>query len=76
MKAEIYLTAYLSINIAIINLIPIPVFDGGRILLLLIEKIKGGKLNPKVETWLNNIGAILLIILMLYVTLNDIFKLI
>lgn len=71
----IYLTAYLSINIAIINLIPIPVFDGGRILLLLIEKIKGRKLNPKVETYLNNIGAILLIILMLYVTLNDIFRL-
>lgn len=71
----IYLTAYLSINIAIINLIPIPVFDGGRILLLLIEKIKGSKLNPKVETWLNNIGAILLIILMLYVTFNDIFRL-
>jgi regulator of sigma E protease len=71
----IYLTAYLSINIAIINLLPIPVFDGGRILLLLIEKIKGGKINPKIETYLNNIGAILLILLMLYVTLNDIFKL-
>ncbi len=71
----IYLTAYLSINVAIINLIPVPVFDGGRILLLLIEKIKGGKLNPKVEVILNNIGAVLLIVLMLYVTLNDIFKL-
>ena len=49
-------------------------FDGGRILLLLIEKIKGKKLNPKVETTINNIGAILLIALMLYVTLNDILK--
>ncbi len=74
-ESIIYLTAYLSINVAIINLIPVPVFDGGRILLLLIEKIKGGKLNPKIETYLNNIGAVLLIILMLYVTLNDIFKL-
>jgi len=71
----IYLTSYLSINVAIINLIPVPVFDGGRILLLLLEKIKGSKLNPKVETYLNSIGAILLIILMLYVTLNDILKL-
>lgn len=71
----IYLTAYLSINVAIINLIPVPVFDGGRILLLFLEKIKGSKLNPKIETYLNNIGAILLIILMLYVTLNDILKL-
>ena len=74
MESLIYLTAYLSINVAIINFIPIPVFDGGRILLLLIEKIKGKKLNPKVETTINNIGAILLIALMLYVTLNDILK--
>lgn len=71
----IYLIAYLSINVGIINLIPIPVFDGGRILLLLIEKIKGGKLNPKIETILNNVGAVLLILLMIYVTLNDILKL-
>ena len=71
----IELTAYLSINVAIINLIPVPVFDGGRILLLAIEKIIGRKLNPKVETTINMIGAILLIILMLYVTFNDIFRL-
>lgn len=71
----IYLTAYLSINVAVINLIPVPVFDGGRILLLLIEKITKKKVNQKVETMINNLGAILLIILMLYVTLNDIFKL-
>lgn len=71
----IELTAYLSINVAIINLIPVPVFDGGRILLLLIEKIIGRKLNPKVETTINMIGALLLIALMLYVTFNDIFRL-
>lgn len=71
----IYLLAYLSINVAVINLLPVPVFDGGRILLLLIEKMIGRKLNPKVETIINSIGAILLIILMLYVTLNDIIKL-
>ena len=75
LETLVYLTAYLSINVAVINLIPIPVFDGGRILILLIEKILKRKVNPKVETYLNNIGAILLIILMLYVTLNDIFKL-
>ncbi len=71
----IYLIAYLSINVAIINLVPVPVFDGGRILLLCLEKIKGSKLNPKIEVILNNVGALLLILLMLYVTLNDIFKL-
>lgn len=71
----IYLTAYLSLNVAVINFLPIPVFDGGRILLLLIERIKGHKLNPKIENTLNNIGTILLIILVVYVTLNDILKL-
>lgn len=74
LESLIYLTAYLSINVAIINFIPIPVFDGGRILLLLIEKIKGKKLNPKIENTLNNIGTILLLMLMVYVTLNDILK--
>lgn len=70
----IYLTAYLSINVAVINLIPIPVFDGGRILLLVIEKIINKKLNPNVEKYLNLIGFIMLIVLTIYVTLNDIVK--
>lgn len=75
LESLIYLTAYLSVNVGIINLIPVPVFDGGRILLLFIEKIIGRKVNPKVETIINNIGATLLILLTLYVTLNDILKL-
>ena len=75
LESLIYLTAYLSLNVGIINIIPIPVFDGGRLLLLLLEKIKGKKLNPKIETYLNAFGTILLIVLMIYVTFNDIFKL-
>ncbi len=75
LESIIYLTAYLSINVGVINFIPIPVFDGGRILLLCIEKIKGKKLNPKVESYLNTVGTILLILIMIYVTFNDIFKL-
>lgn len=74
LESIIYLTAYLSINVGIINLIPIPVFDGGRVVLSIAEKIKGGKLNPNIEVILNNIGLILLIILFVYVTLNDIIK--
>lgn len=74
LESIIYLTAYLSINVGIINLIPIPVFDGGRVVLSTAEKIKGSKLNPNIEIMLNNIGVILLIILFVYVTLNDILK--
>ncbi len=71
----IYLIAFLSVNVGVINIIPIPVFDGGRILLTIIEKIKGGKINPKIEIYLNYFGFLLLIFLMIYVTLNDIIRL-
>lgn len=69
------LLALLSINVGIINLLPLPAFDGGRILFLIIEKIKGSPVSPKVENIIHSIGFILLIILMLYVTFNDILRL-
>lgn len=75
LESIIYLLSYLSINIAIINLIPIPVFDGGRMLLVIIEKIKGSKLNPNVEKYLDYFGFTLLILLFIFVTFNDIIKL-
>lgn len=72
----LYLTAYLSINVAIINLFPIPVFDGGRIFIIIIEKIIRRKTNEKLETIINLVGFGLLILLMLYVTWNDIVRLV
>ncbi len=75
MESLLYLIAFLSVNVAIINLIPIPVFDGGRILLIIIEKIKGSKINPNIESFLNAFGFLLLILLMLFVTYNDILNL-
>lgn len=72
----LYLTAYLSINVAIINLIPIPVFDGGRVLILLIEKITKRKSSENLEAILNYVGFALMILLMLYVTFNDIIRLV
>lgn len=76
LEVLLYLTAYLSINVAVINLVPIPVFDGGRIFLLIIEKITKKKCNENVEYIINLIGFGLMIILMLYVTYNDIFRLV
>lgn len=72
----LYLIAYLSINVGIINLIPIPVFDGGRILMLCIEKVTKRKANQKLELLLTYIGFGLMILLMLYVTFNDIIRLV
>lgn len=70
----LYLIAYLCINVGFINLLPIPAFDGGRILFLLIEKIKGSKVNPKIENMIHSIGFLLLMILMILVTYNDIIR--
>ena len=71
----IYLIAYLSINVGVINILPFPAFDGGRILFLVIEKIKGSPINQKFENWCHTIGFALLMLLILYVTINDIINL-
>jgi regulator of sigma E protease len=68
--------ALISVNLAIINLIPFPALDGGRLLFLLIEKIKGSRINPKIANTANIIGFTILILLMLFVTYRDILKLI
>lgn len=75
MQMLLYLTAYLSINIGFMNLLPFPAFDGGRVLFLIIEKIKGSRLNPKIETNVNLVGFVLLMGLMILVTIKDIIKL-
>ena len=71
----IYLIAYLCINIGIINIVPLPAFDGGRLLFIIIEKIKGSPINPKVENIIHSVGFILLMILMVLITYNDIMRL-
>lgn len=70
-----YLVALLSINVGFLNILPFPAFDGGRIFFMIIEKIKGSKINPKLENTMNNIGFILLMILMIYITFQDILNL-
>ena len=70
-----YLTAYLSTNVGVINLLPFPAFDGGRVLFLIIEKIRRKPVPAKTEAMVNNIGFMLLMLLMVYVTFNDILRL-
>ena len=71
----LYLTAYLSINVGFMNLLPFPAFDGGRAFLLIVEKIIGKKVPLKVESIINGVGFILLMILMVFITIKDIIKL-
>jgi len=64
-------TAVLSINLAIINILPFPALDGGRIFFILIEKLKGSPVNQKFEQVANSIGFSLLLLLMIVVTFHD-----
>lgn len=70
-----YLLALLSINVGFINLIPFPAFDGGRILFLIIEKIKGSPIKSETENLIHNIGFFILLGLIIFVTFNDILRL-
>ena len=69
------LLCLICINVGFINFLPLPAFDGGHILFIIIEKIKGSKINPKIENIIHTIGFILLMILMVLVTYNDIIRL-
>lgn len=70
----IWLTAILSINVGIFNLLPFPALDGGRIIFVLLEMI-GIKVNKKVEEKFHFVGILLLLILFVLITGNDIKKL-
>jgi regulator of sigma E protease len=68
------ITAFISIALAIMNLLPIPGLDGGYVVFTLYEMITGRKVNEKVMEVLTTIGLVLLLLLMLAVNLNDIVK--
>jgi len=74
-----YLSAFIAVNLAVMNLLPIPALDGGRILFLLldglVELLTKRRLNPKYEGYIHAAGMVLLLGLMAVVMFNDIYKL-
>lgn len=66
--------ALISVNLAVLNIIPFPALDGGRGLMIIIEKLKGSPVSSKVESVINSIGFAFLILLMVYATINDVSK--
>jgi len=62
----------ISINLAVINILPFPALDGGRLLFVLIEKVIGKKVIPKVEAAIHSVGMIILLGLILAITIKDI----
>lgn len=69
-----YIIAFLSINVGFINILPFPAFDGGHVLFLIIEKIKGSAVNAKFESICHLIGFALLFLLMIYITIQDVIR--
>ncbi|MPM29665.1 Regulator of sigma-W protease RasP [bioreactor metagenome] len=74
-NALVYFMVFISINIGMINLLPFPALDGGRLLLILIELIRGKPLKREAEGWINFAGFAALMTLVVYVTYHDIVKL-
>ncbi len=69
------LVAFLSINIGVFNLLPLPALDGGRLMFLIIEAIRRKPINPKYEGYVHAVGIVLLLGLMVVITFNDIMNL-
>ena len=67
-----YLTALISLNLAIINMLPFPALDGGRLLFLIIRKFTGKKISDSVEGKIHFVGIMLLFALMIYITVIDV----
>jgi len=69
------LIAIISLNLAVLNLMPFPALDGGRIVFFGIEKLKGSRVSPKIENAVNAAGFVLLIAIVLLITYRDILRL-
>ncbi|WP_247929005.1 RIP metalloprotease RseP [Streptococcus mitis] len=71
----LYFLAFISINIGIFNLIPIPALDGGKIVLNILEAIRRKPLKQEIETYVTLAGVVIMVVLMIAVTWNDIMRL-
>ena len=68
----VFLIAFISINLAIVNLLPLAITDGGQILLFLIEAIRGKPIKLKYQVGIQTVAVVLLILLAVYITINDV----
>ena len=75
LRSLLMLAAFITVNLGVFNLLPIPALDGGRLLFLLIEAVRGKPLDPKYEGFVHGLGFVLLFGLMIIVTFNDIVRL-
>ncbi len=75
-NATLSLLALLSLNLAILNVLPIPALDGGRLFFIVIEGITRKKVSPKIEGYIHAAGMALLLLLIVLITFHDIFRIV
>jgi len=69
-------TALISVNLGVINLLPLPALDGGQIMIIIIEKLVGRDLDPKKANMINYIGFMALMLLAVVIAVNDVMRII
>ena len=70
----LWFLAFLSVNLGMLQFVPLPLLDGWHILMVVVEKLKGGPLAPKFYIWAQNVGLGMILCLLLYATKNDIMR--
>lgn len=75
LESVLSLTVFITINIGIFNLLPIPALDGGRLVFLIIEAIRRKPVPAKYESAIHAAGMMLLFLLIIFITINDVHKL-
>lgn len=74
LESVLMILAMITINLGVFNLLPFPALDGGRLVFLLIELVRGKPIDPKYEIWVNSAGMVILLAFMAFVTFSDITK--
>ena len=65
----------ITVNLGVVNLLPLPALDGGRLVFLIIEAIRRKRINPEVEGYIHGAGLVLLMLFMVIVSINDVIRL-
>lgn len=72
----LYMMMIITVNLGVVNLLPFPALDGGRLVFLVVEAVRRKPINPKYEGWVNAAGFVLLMCLMVVITFSDILRLV
>ena len=72
----IYVMTIITVNLGVVNLLPLPALDGGRFVFLIIEAIRRKRIKPEIEAYIHAAGMALLLIFMVIVSVNDVIRLV